>query len=137
MNIAIASGALAAIVEHARVDAPDEACGILFGDVSGAGRIDRAEPAANVAAHPARAFEIEPAALLAAHRAARGQGQQVVGWYHSHPNGVAEPSPTDAARAVEDGKLWLIAAGGAVAAWRVVRDGPVHGRFAALALVAA
>jgi len=134
MNIAIASGALAAILDHARTEAPNEACGILFGN---AGAIDRAVPAANVAAHPARAFEIDPAALLAAHRAARGQGRQVVGWYHSHPNGAAEPSRTDAARAVEDGKFWLIAAAGAVTAWRVVPGGPVHDRFAALALVAA
>ncbi len=134
MNLAIASSALVAIVDHARADAPNEACGILFG---GGARIDRAEPAANVAAHPDRAFEIEPSALLVAHRSARAQGGQVVGWYHSHPNGVAEPSPTDAARAVEAGKVWLIAAGDAVTAWRVVPGGPVHGRFAALTLVAA
>lgn len=147
MTIAIASSVVAAIADHARAAAPDEACGILFGDDC---RITAAEPAANVAAHPARAFEIDPAALLRAHRDARGQGRSVVGWYHSHPNGVTEPSATDAARAVEDGKLWLIAGtsgsrsgdggepgdGMTVAAWRVVRDGPVQGRFAAVALVA-
>ncbi len=134
MNIAIASTALAAIVDHAHAEAPNEACGILFGSSTA---IDRAERAANVAAHPARAFEIDPAALLAAYRTARGQGRQVVGWYHSHPNGEGRPSPTDAARAVEDGKVWLIVADDAVTAWRVVPDGAVHGRFAALDLVAA
>ena len=83
----------------------------------------------------ARSRSIRDAA--ARHREARGGGGRCVGWYHSHPNGVAEPSPTDAARAVEDGKLWLIAAAGAVTAWRAWPDGAVHGRFAAVALVAA
>lgn len=134
MNIAIATSALAAIVDHARAAAPAEACGIVFGD---GGTIVAAEPAANVAAHPERSFEIEPAALLRAHRDARGAGRRIVGWYHSHPGGGTTPSATDAARAVEDGKLWLIAGGGQVAAWRVVPGGAVHGRFDAVALVAA
>jgi proteasome lid subunit RPN8/RPN11 len=134
MNIAIASGALAAIVDHARADAPNEACGILFGSAE---TIDRADRARNIAQQPDRAFEIDSAALLAAHRAARAAGRQVVGWYHSHPNGAPGPSTTDAARAVEDGKVWLIAAADVVTAWRVVPGGPVHGRFAALALIAA
>lgn len=129
MNIAIASTARAAMLDHARRAAPDEACGILFGDSV---TIISAEAAKNVAAHPGRSFEIEPAALLRAHRGARAAGRQVVGWYHSHPNGSAEPSATDAARAVEDGKLWLIVAGDAVSAWRVVPGGPVHDRFAAV-----
>ena len=155
MNIAIASSVVTAIVDHARAAAPNEACGILFGETgSDASRITSAEPAANVAAHPTRAFEIDPAALLRAHREARGQGRTVVGWYHSHPNGIARPSAADAARAVEDGKLWLIAGVGegatagagesvtsdgatkvTLAAWRTVADGPVRGRFAPVELV--
>ncbi len=131
--MAIASTALVSILDHARRATPAEACGIVFGDLG----IDTAEAAANVAEHKERAFEIDPAALLRAHRTARAEGRKVLGWYHSHPNGSTEPSATDAARAVEDGRLWLIAAGGTVAAWRVVADGPLHGRFAPVALVAA
>lgn len=122
------------IISHAATDAPREACGILFGTLDS---IEDAIPTANVAASPERGFEIDPAALLRAHRDARGRGQAVVGWYHSHPNGSSEPSATDAARAVEDGKLWLIVAADAVTAWRVVPDGPVHGRFAPVPLQAA
>jgi hypothetical protein len=44
------------------------------------------------------------------------------------------PSPRDAASAAPDGMLWLIAAGGEVRAWRAVEDGPVEGRFEAVAL---
>ena len=106
-------------------------CGLLFGT---ADAIAAVQPCRNVAADPSRWFEIDPAALLAAHRAARIGGPAIVGWYHSHPNGLAMPSPRDAASAAPDGMLWLIAAGGALRAWRAVEDGPVEGRFEAVAL---
>ena len=138
MNIEIASGAVTAMLDHARRDHPLEACGILFGartaTASQAATIASAMPARNLAAHPETSFEIDPAALLRAHRAAREQGGVVAGWYHSHPNGVGQPSATDAARAVEDGKLWLIVAANVVSAWQVEAGGPVHGRFAAVPL---
>jgi proteasome lid subunit RPN8/RPN11 len=72
-------------------------------------RIARVVPCANVAAEPWHRFEIDPAALIAAHRAARGGGAAVIGHYHSHPTGLAEPSPRDAADAAPDGSIWLIA----------------------------
>ena len=106
---------------------------MLFGD----GRIEAATPARNVADDPTTAFEIDPATLLDTQRTERAGGPAVLGWYHSHPNGVLSPSSTDAARATPDGRLWLIAAGGAVAAWRAGASGPVLGRFTPVALVAA
>ncbi len=104
------------MLAHAAADHPREACGILLarGDT-----VIEAVAARNVAPHPETGFEIDPAVLLATHRRARGDGLNVAGWYHSHPNGVGEPSKTDAARAVEDGKIWVIAAAGQVSAWRV------------------
>ena len=107
MKLAIASTAIEAILAHSAAAAPNEACGLLLGTP---GTVERAEPAANVAAHPERSFEIDPAALLRWHREARGAGLAVVGHYHSHPNGLARPSATDAARAVVDGAVWVIAA---------------------------
>lgn len=104
-----------------------EICGILR--ARGA-RIVRADPAANVAADPARHFEIDPAALLGAYRDARTPGAaDIAGWYHSHPGGRPDPSPTDAARADPDGRLWLILGHGVARLWRAVADGAVHGRF--------
>ncbi len=126
-----APAVLAAILAHAGEAAPDEACGLVLGEGT---VLLSAVPAANVAADKARSFEIDPATLLRVYREARGQGREVVGWYHSHPNGSTRPSPTDAARAVEDGKLWLIAAAGKVTAWRAERGGALHGRFTAVAL---
>jgi proteasome lid subunit RPN8/RPN11 len=137
MNAAIASCTITTAVAQtlralAAASAPHEACGIVLGS---AGAIAAAVPAANVAAHPERTFEIDPATLLRVHREARGSGQSVVGWYHSHPNGLAAPSKTDAARATEDGMVWLIVAGGDLSAWTVAAGGDLHGRFARVALV--
>jgi proteasome lid subunit RPN8/RPN11 len=136
MNVAIASCTITTAVaqtlrDHAHAAAPHEACGILLG---APGAITAAVAAANVAAHPDRGFEIDPATLLRVHRGARGSGAAVIGWYHSHPNGAGGPSKTDAARAVEDGMLWLIVAGDALSAWMATAAGDVHGRFARVVL---
>jgi len=130
MNVEIASGLVAAMQDHARAEHPREACGLLLGT---AGRVGSAVPARNVAERPHRTFEIDPATLLRVHREARGDGEQLLGWYHSHPNGVAHPSPTDAARAVEDGKLWVIVTCDGITAWTAAAAG-LHGRFTAVAV---
>ena len=131
----IASGLTKTLVGHAARAAPHEACGLLLGDRD---HIEAVVETRNVAAHPETAFEIDPAALLRIHRDARGKGQHVIGHYHSHPNGRAEPSLRDAAGAVEDGRLWLIIANGAVHAWRVTADNAsgaaLHGRFLPVSL---
>ncbi|HEU4959370.1 MAG TPA: M67 family metallopeptidase [Sphingomonas sp.] len=130
MTIGISSAALQQI--RAEAAATEwEICGLLFG---AADQIEEACACANVAADPASRFEIDPVALLAAHRAMRAGGPQLVGCYHSHPGGSARPSPRDAAAAAPDGMIWLIAAGGDVTAWRAVEAGPVAGRFAPIAL---
>jgi proteasome lid subunit RPN8/RPN11 len=120
MKIGISRTVLDAIRSHAAAEAPREACGLLFGTAE---RIDAAMAAANVAHDPERHFEIEPATLFAAIRAERASGPKLVGYYHSHPSGIAEPSKTDRAMAAEDGKLWLIVAQNAVTAWRAAKGG--------------
>lgn len=77
-----------------------------------------ARAATNVALDPLRHFEIDPTALIAAHRAARGGGPPVIGYYHSHPTGHPVPSATDCEHAAGDGSIWAIVADGAVAFWR-------------------
>ncbi|WP_310104732.1 M67 family metallopeptidase [Sphingomonas sp. BE138] len=109
----------------------DEVCGLLLGTGL---RVERLAACRNVAATPAVRFEIDPAALIAAHRAARGGGAGVIGHYHSHPSGLARPSPRDAADAAPDGSVWVIVAGTQVTAWRAVDGGAVHGRFDPLPL---
>jgi desampylase len=107
--------------------APDEEiCGLLFGSE---GLIEAFQKMRNFSNSLSDQFEIDPAQLIAAHRAARSGGPQLVGHFHSHPNGVCRPSSCDADRAAADGMLWLIIAGGQIGGWRAVAEGSVHGRF--------
>lgn len=99
---------------------------MLFGQE---GAIDTASVELNAAANPLTHFEIHPAALFAAIRAERAGERRVAGYWHSHPSGDTHPSPTDAAMAAPDSKLWLIVAGGSIAGWRAVANGVRHGRF--------
>jgi proteasome lid subunit RPN8/RPN11 len=119
MAVTIPSGLLDHILSEAAASPAREICGLLFGD---AGTIAEARAAANVAADPSRWFEIDPAALFAAHRAERAGGPRLIGHYHSHPGGKAEPSANDLA-AAEPGRLWLIVGGGVIRAWFAVDGG--------------
>jgi proteasome lid subunit RPN8/RPN11 len=131
IDVRISTELLAQITAEAARSPDVEVCGLLLGTT---GMVEVIEPCTNVAADPARRFEIEPVRLLGAHRRARAGGPAVVGHYHSHPTGTARPSPRDAADAAADGSLWLIVGGGEVTAWRAVRDGEVEGRFTAVVL---
>jgi desampylase len=116
MAITVTSGVLATLLEEATRAHPLECCGLLLGLDDG--EILAAVPTANVHPQPQRHFEIDPAALISAHRAARGGGPAVLGYYHSHPSGRAEPSATDRASASGDGRIWAIIANLEVALWR-------------------
>ncbi|RMB36192.1 proteasome lid subunit RPN8/RPN11 [Sphingomonas sp. PP-F2F-G114-C0414] len=120
MSVTISSELLRRLVAEAAVSPDAEVCGLLFG---AAERIEATAACANVAANPARTFEIDPAALFAAHRRARAGGLAVVGHYHSHPSGLPVPSPRDAAQAMGDGAIWVILGGGAARAWRSIEVG--------------
>lgn len=132
MSARISRATLVEVLAHAAAEPDREVCGLLFGD---ADRIDSAAPAGNVAADPARHFEIDPAALFAAIRAERGGGPRIAGHYHSHPSGSAAPSARDAAAAHQPGRLWLIVADGEAALWREVPGGAVQGAFEPVRLV--
>jgi proteasome lid subunit RPN8/RPN11 len=115
------------IIQRAAADAaPREACGLLFGERDAIRTIRQVD---NVARNPEREFEIDPAPLFAALRAERAGGAKLVGYWHSHPGGDASPSATDAAMAAPDGKIWVIAGGGEITAWRATIQG-----FVALAV---
>ncbi|HWU55529.1 MAG TPA: M67 family metallopeptidase [Rhizomicrobium sp.] len=99
------------ILREAEAAAPHECCGLLEGARDG-------ETVCVIALHPARnlamaldRFDLDPRDHLAAHKSARASGHALVGCYHSHPNGRAEPSQVDRAGAGEENFLWLIAAG--------------------------
>ena len=117
------SAALAdALRAAARAACPNECCGLLAGVREG-GRfhVTALHPARNRAARSDR-FEIDPADHIAAQKIARANGQVIIGCYHSHPGGTAEPSQTDAAGAAQEDFLWIIVAGEELGCF-IYRDG--------------
>jgi proteasome lid subunit RPN8/RPN11 len=131
MCLRISSGQRQFLLDAAAAQPDEEVCGLLVGSEDAVARL---VPARNVARDPARTFEIEPATLLATHRTARVSGHRVIGHWHSHPNGRCEPSARDAARATDNGAIWLIIAGGDLSAWRAESRGPGPARFVPVAL---
>ena len=113
--VIIAPDVHGALLAQARATGNTECCGLLLGRVSQ--RIDAYCPAANVAADPARHFEIDPATLIAAEKEMRAGGIRLLGYYHSHPAGYAVPSITDTAMAAADGRIWAIVAQNEIRFW--------------------
>jgi [CysO sulfur-carrier protein]-S-L-cysteine hydrolase len=97
---------LAAVVEHARRDHPQEACGVLAGP-AGSDRPERFVPMPNAARSPTF-YEFDPADLLALYRDMNARGEEPVVVYHSHTSTPAEPSPTDVALAAEPQAHYLL-----------------------------
>jgi proteasome lid subunit RPN8/RPN11 len=113
--ICIRRTAAEALIAHARGDAPLECCGLLIGQPW---LIDRAVPAANLK-RSATSYLIEPADHFAAIRAARSEGQAVIGGYHSHPRGPAIPSETDLRESAGADFLYVIACPADRGGWRI------------------
>lgn len=127
MTVELSSDVLDRLISEAIEAYPRECCGILLGEGQA---ILSVLPAQNVHKSPETHFEIDPQALIDAHRAGRAGGPEVLGYYHSHPNGLARPSATDEAMASGEGAIWAIIAAGRVTFWR---EGDA--RFAALPYV--
>lgn len=105
------------IAREAKAAHPRECCGLIEGIYEGIYK----EEASVIACHPIRnlaqtndRFELDPAQQIQLLKALRGTGRTIIGCYHSHPNGRAEPSATDLASAADENFLWLIAADNAV-----------------------
>jgi len=120
----------AQILRAAQAAYPGECCGLLEGlhveEASGEEfHVTALHPAQNLASASDR-FEIAPEDHIKAFKAARANRRLLIGCYHSHPNGRAEPSATDKAGAGEEDFVWLIAAGGRLEAF-VYRRGEFSG----------
>ena len=82
--------ALYCMIDAAAAAERDECCGVLFGEEMA---ISAAAALPNEAPDPRATFTIGASALAAAARAHRPL--DVIGFFHSHPNGSLEPSRTD------------------------------------------
>jgi proteasome lid subunit RPN8/RPN11 len=131
------------LIDHARLEYPNEACGIIVGSAAAAdgGHALRFVPTRNAAASPYR-YEIDPQALLRLTIETDERDEVFWAIVHSHVRTSARPSPTDIGLAFYPDALYILvsladdalAAGGAgdpaapapsVRAWRIV-EAHVH-----------
>jgi proteasome lid subunit RPN8/RPN11 len=97
------------MLRHAAADAPLEACGLLAGKD---GQVQKVFPMRNAARSAVR-FRLDPQEQFDIFSAMEERGLELLGIYHSHPNGPPTPSPTDVAEATYPVvNLILSAAGG-------------------------
>ena len=82
---------------HAEETYPAECCGVLLGEVIGEDRrVRRVVPCTNTRTDsPHCRYEIDPVELVRIQREARGQGLEIIGFYHSHPDHPPHWSETD------------------------------------------
>ena len=108
-TVQIRRSVLAEMDAHACAELPNECCGLLIGSADQIARVARAR---NLRPSPTR-YLIDPEDHFAAIRAARGEGLEVVGAYHSHPGVPPVPSATDLTEANDEHYLYVIVSPGA------------------------
>jgi proteasome lid subunit RPN8/RPN11 len=91
-SIRVPQHILDAMLAHAQREPNVECCGLLAGRD---GVIRRIFPAANAAENPVTSYEIAPKEIFDLMREMRAEDIEMLGIYHSHPNGKNEPSPRD------------------------------------------
>lgn len=110
------------IVEHARKEAPIEACGYL---AAKDGVIIRHYEMKNIDQSPEH-FSFDPKDQFSVVRDARAQGLEISAMYHSHPASPARPSAEDIRLAYDPSLSYVIVslAGGRtdVKSFRIVRS---------------
>jgi proteasome lid subunit RPN8/RPN11 len=98
-DIGVPPGAVSDMRAHAEKEYPFECCGFLIGEVdlsTGQRTVRRIAPARNqVAGGRERRFVIAPQDLADLEEELEPEGFTVLGFYHSHPDQPAEPSPSD------------------------------------------
>jgi proteasome lid subunit RPN8/RPN11 len=95
-----------ALRQHGEETYPHECCGVLLGrfDDNGSGvvskTVSRIARCGNTRADsPHNRYSIDPRELIRIQREGRERGEDIVGFYHSHPDHPAQWSPTDLAEA--------------------------------------
>jgi proteasome lid subunit RPN8/RPN11 len=122
--VRIDSRLLAELLAKARQQLARECCGLLAGRD---GIITHALAATNAASDPLVSYEIAPEELFRLMRELRAARLELLGIYHSHPNGKNEPSPRDIERAYYPDAAYFVVSPLAAAARPVrafsIRDG--------------
>lgn len=94
--------------EHARGEAPREACGVLAGVSAKEKLVRKIYKCKNVSRYPETTYEISPEELLQVITEIEESGLELLGFYHSHPIPLEHPSYIDAGRATWSGHSYVI-----------------------------
>jgi [CysO sulfur-carrier protein]-S-L-cysteine hydrolase len=114
------------LLAHARAELPNEACGLLAGDLA-SGRATTFHPARNAEASPLR-YNVHPDDLVRIVFAIEDEGQDLVAIFHSHTRSPAVPSATDRRTAQYPDAYYVLATladpdagpGVSLLAWRIL-----------------
>ena len=117
MSLHLSPAAFAALRAHGEQTYPHECCGVLLGHAEASANeastnaVIKAVAAGNTRTDSAHnRYHISPGELIRIQREARGEGLDIVGFYHSHPDHPAQPSQTDHAEAHWFGCSYVITA---------------------------
>ena len=111
MALTIPGALLDQLRHHGEETYPYECCGVLVGDFDNAGgkAVKAVIPCGNTRTDsPHNRYHIAPSELVRIQREALQTGQDIVGFYHSHPDHPAEWSATDLADAHWTGCSYVI-----------------------------
>ena len=108
----IAQSEFDALRKHGEETYPHECCGVLLGGLEGgARRVSSIARCGNTRSDsPQNRYHIDPRELIRIQREARERGEDIVGFYHSHPDHPARWSATDLAEAHWTGCSYVITA---------------------------
>jgi proteasome lid subunit RPN8/RPN11 len=90
-----------ALRQHSEETYPHECCGLLLGRTNGDERVvaSIARAGNTRTDSPHNRYNIDPRELVRVQRQGRERGEDIIGFYHSHPDHPARWSPTDLAEA--------------------------------------
>ena len=97
----ISQSAYASLRRHGEETYPHECCGVLLGQFDDSAKtVTRAVRCGNTRADsPHNRYGIDPKELIRIQRESRERQEDIVGFYHSHPDHPAQWSSTDLAEA--------------------------------------
>lgn len=98
----------AKIVEHAKSQLPNEACGLIAGEICGGERLIKKVYFLTNTDHSNEHFSLDPKEQLAAIKDMRSMGLVPLGNWHSHPESPSRPSEEDKRLAYDKTASYLI-----------------------------
>ncbi|MGN0682871.1 MAG: M67 family metallopeptidase [Oscillospiraceae bacterium] len=96
------------ILAHAKAELPNEACGLIAGEVTDSGKVIRKVYLLTNIDHSNEHFSLDPKEQLAAIKDMRANGLSPLGNWHSHPESPSRPSEEDKRLAYDSKASYLI-----------------------------